>query len=214
MSEETKKENKSRNMFYFKERKVSSQPEGRGIGTFFIEVLKVAIISLAIIIPVRYFLIQPFVVKGSSMEPNFSSGDYLIIDEISYRFIEPQRGDVIVFKYPKNPSQHYIKRIIGLPGEKILISEGNIVVYNSEHPGGFEVKEPYLSNDVRTPGEVNITLGGDEFFVLGDNRTASSDSRVWGGLNLNEIVGRAWIRGWPADEIGVIKAPIYSLIGN
>lgn len=178
------------------------------------EILKVAIISLAIIIPIRYFLIQPFVVRGSSMEPSFSSGDYLIIDEISYRFTEPQRGDVIIFKYPRNPSQYYIKRIIGLPGERVLVNGGDVIVYNTEYPSGIEIKEAYLIEEVQTPGTVDTTLGSGEYFVLGDNRTASSDSRVWGELESDEIIGRAWVRGWPVNAAGTVQTPMYKLIGN
>ena len=203
-------ENKKNKTFFFKNNKNTSREDREGLGVFFIEVLKIAIISLAIIIPVRYFLIQPFVVKGSSMEPNFSSGDYLIIDEISYRFSEPERGDVVVFKYPKDPSQYYIKRIIALPGEKIQIENGDIVVYNNEFPGGIEIDESYIPKDVNTPGDVDSVVGKDEYFVLGDNRTASSDSRVWGELSKDEIIGKTWVRGWPISEIGIIKMPQYS----
>jgi len=200
--------------FYFRKSKMDETIDGGGVGNFFIEVLKVAVISLAIIVPVRYFLIQPFVVRGSSMETNFSSGDYLIIDEISYRFSDPQRGDTIVFKYPKNPSQYYIKRIIGLPGERVQISDSEIVVYNSAYPGGTKLQESYLDEDIKTPGNVDMTLSSDEYFVLGDNRTASSDSRVWGSLDDDNIVGKAWVRGWPVNAMGTVQTPVYSLIGN
>lgn len=196
--------------FFFNKKKNTSKDDREGLGVFFIEVLKIAIISLAIIIPVRYFLIQPFVVKGSSMEPNFSSGDYLIIDEISYRFNEPKRGDVIVFKYPRNPSQYYIKRIIALPGEKIQIMKGKIVIFNNEYPGGITLDESYIPKELKTPGDVDTVVGDNEYFVLGDNRTASSDSRVWGVLSQDEIIGRAWIRGWPVDDLGKIALPEYS----
>lgn len=203
-------EKKIKKTFFFKNSKNTSREDREGLGVFFIEVLKIAVISLAIIIPVRYFLIQPFVVKGSSMEPNFSSGDYLIVDEISYRFSEPERGDVVVFKYPKNPSQYYIKRIIALPGEKIQIENGDIIVYNNEFPGGIEIDESYIPMDVNTPGDVDAVVGEDKYFVLGDNRTASSDSRVWGELSKDEIIGKTWVRGWPISEIGIIKMPQYS----
>jgi len=195
--------------FFFNKAGNSSRANREGLGIFFIEVLKIAVISLAIIMPVRYFLIQPFVVKGGSMEPNFSSGDYLIIDEISYRFTEPQRGDVIVFKYPRNPSQYYIKRILALPGEKIQIKNGVIIIFNNEHPGGIEVDESYIPENISTPGEIDAVIGEQEYFVMGDKRTASSDSRVWGKLEKNKIIGRAWIRGWPIDAIGKIEIPQY-----
>jgi len=204
-------EAKNNKYFFRKDKRKSPKKEEEGLGVFFIEVLKIAIISLAIIIPVRYFLIQPFVVKGSSMEPSFSSGDYLIIDEISYRFSEPERGDVIVFKYPRNPSQYYIKRIIALPGEKIQIKNGEIIIYNNEFPGGIEIDEKYIPEDINTPGEVDTVVSEGEFFVLGDNRTASSDSRVWGELNKENIIGKAWIRGWPLDDFGKVDYPEYDL---
>lgn len=138
--------------------------------SFIWEIAKVVIISLAIIIPIRYFLFQPFFVKGASMEPSFEDNEYLIIDEISYRFQEPGRGDVIVFKYPKDPSQFYIKRIIALPGETIKIENGKIIIYNSENPAGFELNEPYLSEENKfTSGSIKTELDENDYFVLGDN---------------------------------------------
>lgn len=148
------------------------------------------------------------------MEPSFSSGDYLIVDEISYRFSKPQRGDVIVFEYPRNPSQYYIKRIVGLPGERIQVGNGEVIIYSVEYPGGIEIEESYLVGGVQTPGNVDTTLSSGEYFVLGDNRTASSDSRVWGKLGADEIIGRAWVRGWPVNSVGTVQAPVYKLIGN
>lgn len=161
-----------------------------------------AIISLVIILPIRYFIIQPFFVLGASMEPNFKNGDYLIINEISYRLNKPARGDVIVFKYPNNPSQYYIKRVIGLPGEIITISDEKIVIKNKENPDGFTLKESYLPN-IGTNGNVSTTLGFDEYFVLGDNRGASSDSRIWGPLKEKFIVGKALLRAFPFDKAGI-----------
>lgn len=181
---------------------------------FIVEIIKIFIISLAIIIPVRYFLIQPFFVKGSSMEPNFSDGEYLIIDEISYRFREPERGEVIVFKYPLDPSQYYIKRIIGLPKEEIKIIGQEIYIYNEEYPQGIKLNESYLDLNFGTSGETTIFLGDGEYFVLGDNRMASSDSRSWGKLRRNYIIGRVWLRCWPLDQIGFLNAPSYIGINN
>lgn len=167
---------------------------------FIWEVVKIAVISLAIIIPVRYYLIQPFFVRGASMEPNFDNGQYLVIDEISYRFEEPARGEVIVFKYPWDPSQYYIKRIIGLPQETIQIKDGQVIIYNQENQEGFVLDESaYLPQGKITSGQKKIDLGQDEYFVLGDNRNASSDSRQWGALSEEFIIGRVWIRAWPVD---------------
>jgi signal peptidase I len=129
----------------------------KGTAILLWETAKIIIISLAIIIPVRYFLIPPFFVRGASMEPNFHDGEYLIIDELSYRLGEPERGDVIIFKYPKNPSQYYIKRIIGLPTETVEIKDGQIIVYNSQNPHG-EVLDESSYEIQKTPVDLSITL--------------------------------------------------------
>jgi signal peptidase I len=168
------------------------------------EILKIVIISLAIIIPIRYFLIQPFFVKGASMDPNFLDGDYLIIDEISYRFDEPQRGEVVIFRYPLDSSQFFIKRIIGLPSETVKIKDGKVIIYNQESGQEFVLDESAYLEESYTPGNLEITLGNSEYFVLGDNRDASSDSRKWGGVNKRYITGRAWIRAWPFNRLDII----------
>jgi len=170
------------------------------------EILKIVIISLAIIIPIRYFLIQPFFVKGASMDPNFYDGDYLIVDEISYRFNDPKRGDVIIFKYPLDTSQFFIKRIIGLPGETIEIKNEKVFIYSLEIPDEkITLDESEYLKDLSTIGNLIINLEEDEYFVLGDNRDASSDSRKWGELNRKLIIGRVWIRAWPFDRFGILK---------
>jgi len=169
------------------------------------EILKIVIISLAIIIPIRYFLIQPFFVKGASMDPNYLDGDYLIIDEISYRLGEPKRSDVIVFRYPLDPSQFFIKRIVGLPGETIEISNGQIYVYSEDvSDERILLDESEYLEDIYTPGNLTIVLEEEEYFVLGDNRDASSDSRKWGELNEKYITGRAWLRAWPIKRLGAV----------
>jgi signal peptidase I len=176
------------------------------------ELLKVVIISLAIIIPVRYFLIQPFYVKGMSMEPNFHDHEYLIIDEISYRFKEIQRGDIIVFRYPKDPQEYFIKRVIGLPGEKIEVKDGQVYIYNQQYKDGVILEEKYLSPDLRTfstSGTDSVTLGPDEFFVLGDNRNSSKDSRSFGPVDRSFITGRVLLRGWPVNRLTMFKTPVY-----
>ncbi len=179
---------------------------------YIFELVKVVVISLAIIIPIRYYLIQPFYVKGASMEPNFYDKEYLIIDEISYRFHEPVRGDIVVFRYPRNPEEFFIKRIIGLPGEKIQIKDGFVYIYNQAQPSGFQLEEQYLSSDLRTYGlnEETITLSDSEFYVLGDNRNSSKDSRSFGAVNEKYITGRVLLRGWPFNRINVFSAPEYS----
>jgi len=180
--------------------------------SFIFELLKIVVISLVIIIPVRYFLIQPFYVKGASMEPNFYDHEYLIIDEISYRLNDPERGDIIVFRYPKNPQEYFIKRLIGLPGEEVQIKNGSVTIYNTGHPEGIVLDEPYLSEDEKTYGlsEQKVTLGDEEFFVLGDNRNSSKDSRSFGPVNRSFITGRVILRGWPFDRITLFEAPLYT----
>jgi len=170
---------------------------------FIWEITKVVCISLAIILPVRYYLIQPFYVKGASMEPNFHDHEYLIIDEISYRFNAPTRGQVIVFRYPRNPQEYFIKRIIGLPGEEIQIKDGEIIIFNSEYPQGLTLDESYLPTDLDTFGQSDEknSIGPDEYYVLGDNRNASKDSRSFGPVNDSFITGKVLFRGWPLSKI-------------
>jgi len=188
---------------------------GTPIGTaivFVLEFAQIIVIALAIIIPVRYFLIQPFYVKGASMEPNFYDREYLIIDEVSYRFNEPARGEIVVFKYPKDPSEFFIKRIIGLPGETIEIFDSQITIYNDEHPNGAILDESvYLPEDTVTPGRKKVTLGSDEYFVMGDNRDASLDSRIFGPIPLTALIGRVWVRGLPVSRAGIFESPLYNL---
>ena len=166
---------------------------------FFWDLLKVVCVSLAIIIPVRYFLIQPFYVKGASMEPSFYDHEYLIIDEISYRFNDPSRGDIVVFKYPKDPSQYFIKRIIGLPGEIVDIADNRIYIHGAEDNNQkFLLEEnEYLPAENRTLESRKWTLGPDEYYVMGDNREYSLDSRRFGPVDSSLIIGRVWFRGWP-----------------
>jgi signal peptidase I len=172
------------------------------------EVIKIVVLASLIVIPIRVFIFQPFFVKGQSMEPNFENGDYLLVDEISYRFKEPQRGDVVVFKYPNDVSQRYIKRIIGLPGETIEIKDGKIDIFNQQ--GESILKETnYLSENIFTTGDTNITLKQDEYFVLGDNRLASADSRRWGPLPRKDIIGRVVFRAWPFASLTKFESPVY-----
>ncbi|MFH1393105.1 MAG: signal peptidase I [Patescibacteria group bacterium] len=165
-----------------------------------VDIVKIAIVALVLAITVRYFLIQPFFVEGASMEPNFETGEYLLIDEISYRFKSIDRGEVIVFHYPLDTSKYYIKRIIGLPGETIEVKNGNVIVYNGANPNGIVLNESYLPKNLMTNGQTKKKMGADEYFVLGDNRPVSSDSRIWGLLPKSDIVGRAWIRVWPFNR--------------
>ena len=143
------------------------------------------------------------------MEQNFRNGDYLLIDEVSYRLEAPQRGDVVVFRYPENPSQFFIKRIIGLPGETIEIKNNMVKIYNSEFTKGFVVEENYLSSSQETFGNHLVKLGENEYYVLGDNRMQSSDSRSWGPVDKSLITGRAFLRLWPLNNIAKIRGVSY-----
>ncbi len=161
---------------------------------------------MLIVVPIRTFLFQPFFVRGESMSPAFENGDYLIIDQISYRLRSPQRGEVIVFKH--SPSRRYIKRIIGLPGETVEIKDGRVVISSQKEPYALDELD-YLPSDIFTRGETLISLAEDQYFVLGDNRYASADSRRWGSLTREDIIGRVFLRAWPFTAFAKIEAPAY-----
>lgn len=159
--------------------------------SFGFEVAKVVLIALVIVLPLRAFVFQPFLVKGDSMETNYHSGDYLIVDEISYRFSAPERGDVIVLKYPLDTSQRFIKRIIGLPGETVEVKGGKVTIYRTDIAPLVLDETAYLPETLETPGDVRASLDDGEYFVMGDNRPFSSDSRRWGVLPRKDIIGKA-----------------------
>lgn len=182
---------------------------GGSIMFFVLEVIQIMVISAAIILPIRYFLIQPFYVKGASMEPNFYDHEYLIINELSYRLRDPQRGEIVVFRYPRDPSQFFIKRVIGLPGETVEVTNGHILIYNVDHPNGWILDESYLG-DVQTIGKTKTTLGENEYYLLGDNRGESLDSRIFGSVKRSEIVGRVWVRGLPLSRFTTFESPEYN----
>lgn len=164
------------------------------------DIVKFALITLAIIIPFRMYIAQPFIVSGESMFPTFHDKEYLIVDELSYRFHDPARGDVVVFRYPDDPSKFFIKRIIGLPGETVTVSNGK--VYIKKDGEQTELAEPYLK--VQTLKNVTTTLAEEQYFVMGDNRMVSFDSRYWGPLNIKFINGRALVRLFPPSAISYL----------
>jgi signal peptidase I len=167
------------------------------------ELVRFAVVALLIVIPIRVFIAQPFIVSGTSMVPTFSNKDYLIVDEISYRFHEPARGDVIIFRYPNDPKKFFVKRIIGLPNETISINQNGIVtIINDANPDGFVLDEPYVKN-IQMQSYPTTEIPGSEYFVMGDNRSGSSDSRAWGLLPEKNIVGRALIRLVPFAHAGL-----------
>lgn len=179
---------------------------------YFLEIVHIVVVSLAIVIPIRYFLVQPFYVKGASMEPNFYDNEYLIIDEISYRVRAPQRGDIVVFRYPNDPSQYFIKRIIGLPGETVEFKDGRVRIYKNGSAVGYYLNEGQYLSGVETVSDKKFNVGANEYFVLGDNRPASLDSRIFGPIDEKAIVGRVWLRGWPVLRFRTFRAPDYNLI--
>lgn len=160
------------------------------------------LIAVAVVIPIRVFIAQPFIVSGSSMVPTFENKDYLIVDEISYRLGEPERFDVVVFKYPKDPSKYFIKRIIGLPNEKVDIQGSDLTITNEEHQDGFKLEQSFVKN--KSNDNLNFELASDEYFVMGDNRSASSDSRYWGPVKRNLLIGRAFLRLLPISDIDIL----------
>lgn len=190
------------------EKERESQPsvvsETTSTGTSMKDIVRIFLISLVIVLPIRYFIAQPFIVRGASMEPTFDNSEYLIIDELSYFLREPRRGEVVVFKYPRNPSEYYIKRVIGLPGEEVVIQNGRVAIINRTHPTGFMLEEPYLASDLETVPGVRMKLKDGEYFVMGDNRMRSSDSRFWGPVARTFIVGRVTFRAWPVQDFGFV----------
>jgi len=204
-----------------KEEKVAepavNEAEKKGIKKyipFVLEIVKIAIIAFIIVAPIRYFLFQPFIVSGASMAPNFATGDYLIVDEVSYRFSSPQRGDVVVFStnfIPGYTHQRFIKRIIGLPGETVDIKNGSVQIIKDGKTTILD--EKYLprpgGSPLKTYGDKNITLNPDEYFVLGDNREYSYDSRMWGVVPKEDIIGKAFLRIFPITTLSGVPRPTY-----
>lgn len=192
-----------------------------GVGSFLLEVFKVFLWAFIIIVPIRVFLFQPFFVQGSSMESNFHDGDYLVVNEFGYKqtdfsfqnthfftigsFRELGRGDVVVFRYPRDPKQFFIKRVIGLPGEKVKIENNKVMIFNKQNPEGFALDERgYLPSNIITKDSPTTTLNSDEYFVLGDNRQFSHDSRAWGSLPASDVIGKVLIRAWPLSKAEIL----------
>lgn len=173
----------------------------------FWDLIKFAVIALIIVIPIRMFIAQPFVVSGESMFPTFHDGEYLIVDELSYLLGSPHRGDVIIFRYPGDTKRFFIKRIIGMPNEEISITNGEVKIINNSNSNGFVLNEPYIDEKFNTTS--SYKTGNDEYFVMGDNRNRSSDSRTWGEplttkLTHKLIIGRAYLRLFPLKDISYL----------
>lgn len=163
------------------------------------------VVALGLALFVRFLIAAPYIVSGASMEPSFDNWHYLIVDRVSYDIGEPRRGDVIVFDLPQEESRALIKRVIGLPGETVVLKGQSVTIVNEEHPKGFTLDEPYLDpKNLTGENSMRVTLKSDEYFVLGDNRRVSADSRLWGTLPRKLIVGRALVRLYPLDKISFL----------
>lgn len=193
---------------FFRRPRTDAAPRAKAVAAFF-ELVQVLAISLAIVLPIRYFLVAPFYVKGASMEPNFFDHEYLIIDELSYRFHDPTRGDIVVFRYPRDPRQFFIKRVIGLPGETVEIANGEIKIYNDAHPNGIMLNESSYLEQSFTATTQTVTLKADEYYLMGDNRPSSLDSRIFGPVKRSYVVGRVKLRGFPVDRWKWFETPVY-----
>lgn len=203
---------------------VPSKPESHGpeeeylsTGALLLEMVKVLVLAALVIIPIRTFLFQPFFVQGSSMEPNFDDGEYLVISEFGYKytkipvldlevhpFRELVRQEPVVFRFPKDPKQFFIKRVIGLPGETVEIKQGKVYIYNKIHPDGYVLDESaYLDPALKTSDLPKTVVGESEYFVLGDNRSFSYDSRSFGPIEKTAVMGEVLLRAWPLSEFSL-----------
>lgn len=171
----------------------------------FLEIAETVVIALGAVILIRTFVVQPFLVYGQSMEPTFDSGDYLLINELTYHFKAPQRGEVVVFKYPGDRTSYFIKRIIGLPGERVIIENNQVSIFSQGQQKLLH--ENYILSS--TPGYYKITLGPNQYFVMGDNRNYSFDSRYWGPLDRSAIIGSVALRLWPITKVKAFAPPNY-----
>ncbi|MFA9262563.1 MAG: signal peptidase I [Undibacterium sp.] len=186
-------------------------------GALLMEMVKVLALAALVIIPIRAFLFQPFFVQGSSMEPNFDDGEYLVVSEFGYKytkipvvnmevhpFRELVRQEPVVFRFPKDPKQFFIKRVIGLPGESVEIKKGKVYIYNKIHPDGYELDESaYLDPALKTSDLPKTAVGESEYFVMGDNRTFSYDSRAFGPIEKTAVIGEVLLRAWPISEFAL-----------
>ena len=196
------------------ETKPKNKPEEQDFWRFAAELVRTALIVSILAYVLRLFVIEPFVVEGSSMTPNFHNNDFLLVDKVNYVLHTPERGDVVVFKYPLDTSVNYIKRIIGLPGETVKIADNKVTIITKDNPNGTTLSEPYLSSDAYTglpedQKDNEYTVPADEYFVLGDNRAGSSDSRAWGFLPKEDIIGRVDLRMYPFSDTGIVHQARY-----
>ena len=178
------------------------------VGAFLFDIIETVVVALALFVVIYLFAAQPHQVRGASMVPNFQNGEYILTDKVTYRFREPHRGDVIIFRAPKNQELDYIKRIIGLPNEQIKIEKGSIYINNKRLEESYLPTGPIYAGTYLQEGQI-INIPDHEYFVLGDNRNHSSDSREWGPVPQKDIIGKAFFRYWPMNQIGLIHTPNY-----
>jgi signal peptidase I len=165
----------------------------------FIENVVYIATAIVLAMVVQKFIIRPFVVNGESMDPTLQTGDYLLIDEVTYKLHEPQRGDVVVFKAPPEPTKYFIKRIVGLPGDTVSIKGSVVTITNTLYPKGTVLVEPFVTH--LGTNDITVKVPSDQYFVMGDNRSGSFDSRSWGTLPKANISGRALVRLLPIKQI-------------
>lgn len=177
------------------------------------EIVQFSIIAILIVVPIRMFIAQPFIVSGESMIETFQSGEYLIVDQLTYHFSEPTRGEVIVFRYPRDPDKFFIKRVIGIPGDTVTIEDAQVTITNEEHPDGVILDESYIKS-MEPAAFFEETLGEREYFVMGDNRDHSSDSRSWGVLQSERIIGRAYLRLFPPQELEYLPGQVADQVSS
>ena len=180
------------------------------LGAFFLDILEVVVFAIAIFLFIYLLVLQPHKIKGQSMDPNYPDGEFLLTDKVTYRFGEPKRGDVVVFEAPTAPGEEYIKRIIGLPGETVSVNEGHVYINSKKLDEGYLKPTLYTSGGAFLGDGQKVIVPQKEYFVMGDNRPSSSDSRTWGFVPESKITGRAWVIYWPPDKAGIVKATSYN----
>lgn len=187
----------------------------RAIGAFFLDIIETVVIALSIFLVLYLFIMQPHQVNGQSMDPTFHHAEYVMTDKLSYKFGSPDRGEVVVFEAPpaancpEGSGCDFIKRVIGVPGDTVEVRDSHVYINN------VMLTETYLADTVETlPGAFTnhgpIVVPPGNYFVMGDNREHSSDSRAWGPVTLDRIVGKVFFRYWPVNRIGVISPATYS----
>lgn len=182
--------------------------------SFWGETLQVIVLAVIIVIPFRLYIAQPFLVSGPSMDDTFYNGQYLIVDELTYHLRDPKRGEVVIFKYPLDTKKYFIKRVIGLPGETVDIKADKVTICKGEcatDENKFTIAEPYIKLNKLSPpthADVSYTLKEGEYYVLGDNRQVSSDSRYWGPVKRELMTGRPFLRLIPLTKISLFPGQI------